>query len=466
MAYSYIDHVGTGTLGPFQYSSIQMLPETTEPSSSQLVVYRNGVALTHSTDYTINTGTKQVTLVSPAQPVLLSSEVLRIARSTRKDGRYVDYVDSTNVTSDLLDLDSNQIFFLAQEAIDIQADAMVRNTSGQWEGRGYRINNVAAGVNGTDAVNVNQLQAATAGALPATLTGQGVATYTGDGTTTVFSLPAAISTITAADDVSVYVNGIRQRPTTDYTVASGNITMIPAPASGDTILLSWPEGAISGLITANSVNTAAIQDDAVTVAKIDEGLSGQFIKTVGAAVQWVTPVATDISNFDTAVRLNRLDQMAAPTASVSANSNKITNLATGVSGTDAANVDNITNYKWCHTVGVVHDGTGDNTTTGRTYIITGVPFTVGTFTGNIRLSWSGTDFTIPYTVSVPDSGYVSASIGATHVHAYTPGGENHGWRVTWAIPNNNRLEITVNRVTGTATILGSTTMPVTIFRRA
>ena len=466
MAYSYIDYVGTGTLGPFQYY-MQMLPETTEPSSSQLVVYRNGVALTHATDYTINTNTKQVTLVSPAQPVLLPSEVLRIARSTRKNGRYVDYVDSTNVTSNLLDLDSDQIFFLAQEAIDIQADAMVRNTSGQWEGRGYRVSNIAAGVNGTDAVNVNQLQAATSGALPASLTGQGVATYTGDGTTTVYSLPAAISTITAADDVAVYVNGIRQRPTTDYTVASGNITMIPAPASGDTILLSWPEGAISGLITANSVNTASLQDDAVTVAKIDEGLSGQFIKTVGAAVQWVTPVATDISNFDTAVRLNRLDQMAAPTANISANSNKITNLATGVAGTDAANVDNISNYKWHHSVAVAHDGTGSNV--DRTFIITNVPFTVGTFTGSIRAIRPGppaTDFTIPFTVSIPDVNFVSSTtIGLTHVHSFTPGGENHGYRISWDIPINNRLDIRIERTSGSSTIL-SATMPVTIFRRA
>ena len=46
---------------------------------------------------------------------------------------------------------------------------------------------------------------------------------------------------------------------------------------------------------------------------------------------------TKISDFDTGVRVNRLDQMAAPTAAVSANSQKITNLADCTSDNDAAN---------------------------------------------------------------------------------------------------------------------------------
>jgi len=47
-----------------------------------------------------------------------------------------------------------------------------------------------------------------------------------------------------------------------------------------------------------------------------------------------TQAASTISDFDTQVRTSRLDQMAAPTASVSANSQKITNLATPTSNTD------------------------------------------------------------------------------------------------------------------------------------
>ena len=50
-----------------------------------------------------------------------------------------------------------------------------------------------------------------------------------------------------------------------------------------------------------------------------------------------TQLAATISDFNTAVRTNRLDQMAAPTADVSMNSLKITNLADGASANDGVN---------------------------------------------------------------------------------------------------------------------------------
>lgn len=49
-----------------------------------------------------------------------------------------------------------------------------------------------------------------------------------------------------------------------------------------------------------------------------------------------TQLASTISNFDTQVRTSRLDQMAAPTTSVSFNNQKITNLLTPTLATDAA----------------------------------------------------------------------------------------------------------------------------------
>ena len=49
-----------------------------------------------------------------------------------------------------------------------------------------------------------------------------------------------------------------------------------------------------------------------------------------------TQLASTVSNFDTQVRTSRLDQMAAPTASVAMNSQKITGLATPTANTDAA----------------------------------------------------------------------------------------------------------------------------------
>lgn len=49
-----------------------------------------------------------------------------------------------------------------------------------------------------------------------------------------------------------------------------------------------------------------------------------------------TQTASTISDFDTAVRLNRLDQLAVPTGPVALNNQKITGLADGTAATDAA----------------------------------------------------------------------------------------------------------------------------------
>ena len=51
-----------------------------------------------------------------------------------------------------------------------------------------------------------------------------------------------------------------------------------------------------------------------------------------------TQTASTVSDFDTQVRTSRLDQMAAPTAAVSVNSQRITNVATPTVSTDAANM--------------------------------------------------------------------------------------------------------------------------------
>lgn len=63
-----------------------------------------------------------------------------------------------------------------------------------------------------------------------------------------------------------------------------------------------------------------------------------------------TQLASTVSDFDTQVRLSRLDQMAAPTAAVGLNSQKITGLGTPTADTDAATKkyvdDNIAGLSW------------------------------------------------------------------------------------------------------------------------
>lgn len=91
-----------------------------------------------------------------------------------------------------------------------------------------------------------------------------------------------------------------------------------------------------------------------------------------------TQTASTISDFDTQVRTSRLDQMAAPTASVSLNSQKITNLAEPTAAGDAATkgyVDNAVNgTDWKQSV---RAATTANITLSGTQTIDGISLVAG-----------------------------------------------------------------------------------------
>jgi len=131
-------------------------------------------------------------------------------------------------------------------------------------------------------------------------------------------------------------------------------------------------------------NTASIQDDAVTVAKIAQGTNGQVLATVSSNTAWTSLDASYISNFDTQVRTNRLDQMTAPTASVSMNSNKITSLATPTASADAATKGYVDGLVYASS----HTATCSGSATSVTFSAT-TTFTVGQFTIQVPIDQGG-----------------------------------------------------------------------------
>ena len=56
-------------------------------------------------------------------------------------------------------------------------------------------------------------------------------TATGDGSTKVFTVTSG----TAVADVLLFINGIVQRPTTDYSISGANLTIVVAPSASDRI---------------------------------------------------------------------------------------------------------------------------------------------------------------------------------------------------------------------------------------
>jgi hypothetical protein len=98
-----------------------------------------------------------------------------------------------------------------------------------------------------------------------------------------------------------------------------------------------------------TITSADIVDGTIVNADINASaaiaLSKLATDPLARANHTGTQTASTISDFDTQVRTSRLDQMAAPTASVSLNSQKITNLATPTASGDAVSLGYLNGQK-------------------------------------------------------------------------------------------------------------------------
>lgn len=115
-----------------------------------------------------------------------------------------------------------------------------------------------------------------------------------------------------------------------------------AAFTGGSVTISGGTGITT---TGDNVSTLSIDLDntAVTAASYGTTAAKTVAFTVdaqgrltAASEQDISIVHTQVSDFDTGVQANRLDQLAAPTADISLNNNKITGLADPVSSQDAA----------------------------------------------------------------------------------------------------------------------------------
>jgi len=99
--------------------------------------------------------------------------------------------------------------------------------------------------------------------------------------------------------------------------------------------------AYSKLALAGTITSADIANDTIVNADINTAagiaLSKLATDPLARANHTGTQLAATVSDFDTQVRTSRLDQMTAPSAAVSVNSQKITNLDTPTASADAAN---------------------------------------------------------------------------------------------------------------------------------
>ncbi len=95
---------------------------------------------------------------------------------------------------------------------------------------------------------------------------------------------------------------------------------------------------VTGDVTISNAGVTAIGSTKVTNGMLAGSIANSKLATdpLARANHTGTQAHTTISDFDTGVQANRLDQMAAPTGAVALNSQKITGLADGTASTDAA----------------------------------------------------------------------------------------------------------------------------------
>lgn len=143
-------------------------------------------------------------------------------------------------------------------------------------------------------------------------------------------------------NISTTLNTAGDSGTGSVALGSQSLTI-----SGGTGLTATASSQSVTLNLDNTAVTAGAYGAADQVATFTVDAQGRLTLAANTSINILH---TQVSDFDTGVQQNRLDQLSAPTASVSLNSQKITNLATPVDPNDAANkgyVDNaITGLSW------------------------------------------------------------------------------------------------------------------------
>ena len=338
----------------YYYADITLLDTSLASVNQQLDVYLTPIGtgeqitLVHGTDYDFTTLANNVTLLGTVATELAVGDILTIDRDTQSTSLYEQFTGLVNLRSQNIQNGMDQLLHLIQENTTTGANALLKNAAQtKWEGENLPSRNCAAAVDQDGWTTLSQVNSLISGAEIATTQDGYFELKTGDGGAS-FGLSSFPRTDIDANKIHVYIDGIHQLPTTDYTYAlSGStptITFTPAPANGAKIAIRSLRGSVLASLDVGSVDGEAIIDGTLSVDAFDvsAGVDNRFLKfnTTGAA-SVETIQHTEISDFDAGVQTNRLDQMAAPTTAVDMNGEKLEDVATGTVSTDGVNLGQV-----------------------------------------------------------------------------------------------------------------------------
>ncbi len=341
MAYSFVTYVGDGSNSVFSFGAIPLLDEGVVPYVTQLVVTVDGTVQPPST-YSIDSTADTVTLVEAPS----SGAPVRVARVTKADDRYVDWLNSTNLNQEQLNLDSDQLLFLTQETLDGAQNSIQINSLDEWDAQSKIIANVTDGVDSNDAVTVQQLNAAIYGGTPSSVQGQGY--ISGDQGATTFVLPSMAGN--QATDINVFKDGVRLAPGSEYNVfdnadgSSLNVTLSDSPGS-DLVEIVWVTGILAASLAEGSVeNNNVIEGSLQPDRFANPGTLTLLGNNPATGPEWRTLTPGDLNAGNalaSALGSVSLTACAEPNADLSMGGKRIINVADPVNTNDAVNLETL-----------------------------------------------------------------------------------------------------------------------------
>jgi hypothetical protein len=284
MANSFVRYTGNGTTTtyaiPFSYRDTADLSAT--------------VAGVNVTAYTLDAaGTNLTFTTAPA-----NNAAIEIRRTTSQNTKLVDYVSGSVLTENDLDTDSDQAFFMSQEAIDKANDVIsLDNVDFNWDVQNKRLKNVADPVDNTDAVNK-----------------QFISTNIPN-ITTVAGIAADVTTVANNDaNVTAVANDA-----TDIGLVATNIADVSTVATN-----------IADVVTvANDLNEAISE---IETAANDLNEATSEIDTVSNNIANVNTVGTNIANVNTVAGI---DTNVTTVAGISADVTSVAGISTAVSNVNS-----------------------------------------------------------------------------------------------------------------------------------
>src|SRR6056300_107970 len=344
MANSFVRYTGNGTTTtyaiPFSYRDTADLSAT--------------VAGVNITAYTLDAaGTNLTFTTAPA-----NGSAIEIRRTTSQTTKLVDYVSGSVLTESDLDTDSDQAFYMSQEAIDKAGDVIsLDNVDFNWDVQNKRLTNVADPVNNTDAVNkqfisnnipnINTVAGISSDVTDVANIASNVTAVANDATdigTVATNMPSITTVATNINDVIKVADDLNEAISEVETVAND---LNEATSEIEVVANNIVNVNTVGTMNADVTTVANNETDIQTLADLEDGtVTTNVLSTlagIDTEIQGVYNIRTNVTNVDTnATNVNLVAGQISPTNNISAVGAVTSEISTlGALGTEITNLNNI-----------------------------------------------------------------------------------------------------------------------------